>query len=140
MAVKAADPISKYTIETPVWEIEVAPGQTEALNGTIQEVYSRALAINPNFPRVPAASSVQGLETAGLAENLKRSTTIKCGNWPSADRGRIHEGIAYLRALTAAPRMPPGPGACYRVSCSYGAAIYWCNDVSSHGIGHHPRP
>lgn len=139
MAVDAADPISKYTIETPVWEVEVAPGQTEVLNGTVQEVYARALAINPNFQRVPAVarSSVQKLETARLAE--KRGSVVKCGNWPSAERRHIHADIAYLRALTAAPRMPLGPGACYRVSCSYDSAIYWCNDVSSHDIGPCPR-
>ncbi|EAQ92887.1 hypothetical protein CHGG_01122 [Chaetomium globosum CBS 148.51] len=105
MAVDIVDPISKYTIETPVWEIEVAPGKTEVLNGTVQEIYSRALAINPNFQQVPTARSIQELETS-LVE--KRATTVK--------------------TLTAAPRMPPGPGACFRVSCSYGAAIYWCND------------
>lgn len=136
MAVDIVDPISKYTIETPVWEIEVAPGKTEVLNGTVQEIYSRALAINPNFQQVPTARSIQELETS-LVE--KRATTVKCGNWPSAERRRIHEGIAYLRTLTAAPRMPPGPGACFRVSCSYGAAIYWCNDVSSHVISHSPK-
>jgi hypothetical protein len=124
MAADAANTISGYTIETPVWEVEVAPGQTEVLNGTVQEVYAQALQINPNFQLMPASP----VRERDLAE--KRNTVVKCGTFPLADKGRIDEGIRYLRTLPTAPRMPPGPGACFRVSCSYNAAIYRCNDVS----------
>lgn len=44
---------------------------------------------------------------------------------------RIKQGIEYLGTVPGSPGQGPGPGSCGRVSCSYGAAIYWCNDVSA---------
>ncbi|KAK3349568.1 hypothetical protein B0T25DRAFT_519759 [Lasiosphaeria hispida] len=48
--------------------------------------------------------------------------------WPTAERDVIDEGMQYLRGLGGNPRLGAGPGTCSRVSCSYNAAIYWCND------------
>ena len=118
--------IPGYTIQTLEWDVQVAPGRVEVLNGTIQEVFAQAVQINPDFKQLDVATSTP---KRGMHENLKR-TTVYCGTWPLADKGRIIEGIAYLRGVPAAPRNGPGPGYCGRVSCSYNAAIYWCNDVS----------
>ncbi|KAJ6436678.1 hypothetical protein O9K51_10797 [Purpureocillium lavendulum] len=114
--------IPGYGVETLQWNVEVAPGRTEVLNGTVQEVYAQVLQINPNF------SLSRAPETRGLRH--KRST-VNCGNWPLANKGRIQEGINYLRGVAGAPRNGPGPGNCGRVSCSYNAAIWWCNDNTS---------
>lgn len=112
--------IPGYGVEVLQWNVEVGPGQTEVLNGTVQEVYAHALQINPKFA---FASSPEARDL-----HQKRGT-VQCGNWPLADKGRIQEGISYLRGVPAAPRNGPGPGNCGRVSCSYNAAIWWCNDV-----------
>ncbi len=118
--------IAGYTIQTLEWDVQVAPGRVEVLNGTIQEVFAQAVQINADFKQLDVATSTPQRD---MHENLKR-TTVNCGTWPLADKGRIIEGIAYLRGVPAAPRNGPGPGYCGRVSCSYNAAIYWCNDVS----------
>lgn len=56
-----------------------------------------------------------------------------CGSkpydWWYAETSHIKEGIDYLSKVSGKPRSAPGPGKCTRVSCSYLAAIWWCNDV-----------
>ncbi|UNI18893.1 hypothetical protein JDV02_005131 [Purpureocillium takamizusanense] len=101
------------------WDVEVSCGKFQVLNGTIQEVYAEALRLNPGFS-LRHKPAPRGL-------NQKRSD-VRCGNWPLANKGRIQEGINYLRTAPAAPRNGPGPGNCGRVSCSHNSAIWWCND------------
>ncbi|KAK3897422.1 hypothetical protein C8A05DRAFT_39028 [Staphylotrichum tortipilum] len=125
MAVEA--PIPGYVVETLEWDVPVAPGQVEVLNGTIQEVFAQALQINPDFKLQQDTGASTAAKRGGLEQHEKR-TTVLCGNWPLANKGRIEEGIRYLRVVPAAPRNGPGPGACGRVSCSYNSAIWWCND------------
>lgn len=60
-----------------------------------------------------------------------RQLRIDCFNWPVANGNRIQDGINYLMGVGGQPSNGPGPGACGRVSCSYDAAIWWCNDVST---------
>ncbi|KAG5965496.1 hypothetical protein E4U57_004079 [Claviceps arundinis] len=58
---------------------------------------------------------------------------IECADekrWKKAYRWYIQDGLTYLSKLRAKPKMGPGPGNCSRVSCSYEAAIWWCNDNS----------
>lgn len=118
-------PIPGYGIEAFEWDVEIAPGHIEALNGTVQEVYAQVLQINPGFQ--PPLDAGATMESRGLHQ--KRN--VLCGNFPSADKGRVLQGISNLRGLGAAPRNGPGPGNCGRVSCSYKAAIWWCNDVGT---------
>lgn len=115
-------PAPGYGVETLLWDVEVARGRFETLNGTIQEVYAQVLRLNPHFKLPEDPPVARGL-------NRKRST-VRCGNWPLTSKDRIQEGINYLRRLNGAPRNGPGPSNCGRVSCSYNAAIWWCNDVS----------
>ncbi|KHO01298.1 uncharacterized protein MAM_00299 [Metarhizium album ARSEF 1941] len=114
-----AAPILGYDVEAISWDLEVAPGWNEVLYGTVQEVYAQARKMNPDFKLDKV------VEPRDLHE--KRSNVI-CGNFGLADKGRIQEGINYLRGVPAAPRNGPGPGNCGRVSCSHNAAIWWCND------------
>ncbi|KAF2680507.1 hypothetical protein K458DRAFT_407257 [Lentithecium fluviatile CBS 122367] len=127
-------PAAGYGIEAFSWSIEVAPGQTEVLNGTIEEVVAQAVAINPEFSILSAASK-RDVE----ARDLTKRYNLICGNFPAANKGRIQEGINYLKSLPSGerPTNGPGPGNCGRVSCSYGAAIWWCNDNTfSYSPGH----
>jgi hypothetical protein len=60
-----------------------------------------------------------------------RGSKYTCrGRWPECHPNPIRRGIEYLRYVQGRPRNGPGPGNCGRVSCSYNAAIWWCNDVS----------
>jgi hypothetical protein len=43
----------------------------------------------------------------------------------------LAEGINYLRGVPGNPHHGAGPGTCGRVSCSYGSAIYWCNESNT---------
>lgn len=58
--------------------------------------------------------------------------SIKCkfDQWSSASTKEIQDGIHYLSKITKKPELGPGPDKCSRVSCSYGASIWLCNDVS----------
>ncbi|KAL8391924.1 hypothetical protein RB595_002217 [Gaeumannomyces hyphopodioides] len=54
----------------------------------------------------------------------------KCLHHDSLARMKaIDEGVWYLRNVrNARPKNGPGPNNCGRVSCSWAAGIYWCND------------
>ncbi|KAK6852853.1 hypothetical protein PG995_011404 [Apiospora arundinis] len=124
LAVGIESPIPGYGVETLQWKVDVAPGETKVMNGTVEEVYQQILKSNPEF------------KLGGDAQALRRAThlqkrSVNCGTWPLADKGRIQQGINYLRGVGGAPRNGPGPGNCGRVSCSYNAAIWWCNDDRS---------
>ncbi|KAH8839851.1 hypothetical protein MCOR27_004063 [Pyricularia oryzae] len=129
-------PIAGYRIETLQWSIQMGPGHFEVLNGTIQEVMAQAREINPNFeiPAVPEAEEKRSISpTPPSSARLNKRAHEICGIFPSASKFRIQEGISYLNRLPAGdrPLLPPGPGACGRVSCSYNSAIWWCNDNRS---------
>lgn len=132
----------------PQWEIEVFPGEAPVvLNGTVEEVMHEIGNLNPDLADSIHAEAVADMEA--MAANIgteatdalqKRtdfhgSKTI-CGGgsygWRSCRDATIQSGISYLRKLKGRPGASPGPGACGRVSCSYDAAIWWCNDVSFH--------
>jgi hypothetical protein len=55
---------------------------------------------------------------------------IKTQPWDVANQLTILSGISYLRNVGVPCNTGPGPGNCVRVSCSYDAAIYLCNDVN----------
>lgn len=116
--------------------------RTEVLNGTIQEAFAQAVALNPDFElpnltdKVAGATEVVNGLVGGVVggvtgpANTKRGTNVICGNFEAADRGRIVEAIQHLMNLTTAPRMGSGPRVCARVSCTNNSGVWWCNDVS----------
>ncbi|OAR03175.1 hypothetical protein LLEC1_04011 [Akanthomyces lecanii] len=112
-------PASGYGVDVLQWDVEVSPGQVQVLNGTVEEVYSQVLQLNPDY----ALST-----TAQRRSELQPRSRLVCGNYGLAHKNRILEGVRYLRTLNAAPRNGPGPANCGRVSCSYNSAIWWCND------------
>ncbi|GAB1205198.1 hypothetical protein APSETT445_003869 [Aspergillus pseudonomiae] len=128
MLVQALDesPIPGYGVQEPSWEVETTPGGPKMiLNGTVQQVHAQLLEINPNYDDEFAAVLEKRETTV-----LDKRDDIKCNNWPKARRGDIEAGIKHLRGVSGQPSNGPGPGNCGRVSCSWGAAIWWCNDVS----------
>ncbi|KAK3389089.1 hypothetical protein B0T20DRAFT_397401 [Sordaria brevicollis] len=48
--------------------------------------------------------------------------------WRLAKTRDIKNGINHLNDVSGRPKNGPGPGNCGRVSCSWKAAIYWCNE------------
>ncbi|KAK8038665.1 hypothetical protein PG993_007076 [Apiospora rasikravindrae] len=116
-------PLPGYGVEPMQWAVEVAPGQTEVLNGTVQQVHEQALHINPEFRLEPQPRYLQN-QTQTQAQ--KREERILC--FPPYVVNGWDEGIAYLRRLPGSPTAGPGPGNCSRVSCSNDCAIWWCND------------
>lgn len=122
----------------PEWEVETTPGGPRViLNGTVQQVHAKLLEINPNYDNEFAAlmnsSSEHGNSTHALETRAKFYwDKINCnGPWSVCERTKIMDGIEYLRNLFGRPRNGGGPGNCGRVSCSWNAAIWWCNDVGA---------
>ncbi|KAK4208247.1 hypothetical protein QBC37DRAFT_444034 [Rhypophila decipiens] len=117
-------PIAGYTVVDIQWDIEVAPGQREILNGTVQEIYSQALELNPDFEIKPVAPILS-------ARSRIDRRWVNCNNWPLGNGERLQSGINYLRGVRGRPTNGPGPGNCGQVSCSWGSSIWWCNDNST---------
>ncbi|KAH6693947.1 hypothetical protein F5X68DRAFT_258737 [Plectosphaerella plurivora] len=125
---------------TPEWEVEVTPGgETVVLNGTIEEVHTQLLKLNPTWDADFPDNDLDKRQTDfsdwsdGSAALQKRTdfsnSQYNCfGRWGFVDREHIQRGINYLSRVTGRPRNGAGPGNCGRVSCSYNSAIYWCND------------
>ena len=150
-------PIEGYSVAELSWDLEVhpltQPGQKTSFNGTIQNAVAQALAINPKFlvhhgidlthNRHRDLSSNKLGDGKSTVASRQDAIVIPFflfvpdrGNWFCHDRWwpareeYIKEGIRYLRGISGKPSLGPGPASCGRVSCSHGAAIWWCNDVS----------
>lgn len=113
------------------WEVEIRPGETVSLNGTIQSVYAQVLELNPQFETDMAdqiADRMKGLEVAQEeVKGMVKRDHSECGGYGGNMR-RINEGIEYLFRLGGSPSI--GPGECGRVSCSWNSGIWWCSHVS----------
>ncbi|KAF8850124.1 hypothetical protein BDZ45DRAFT_680021 [Acephala macrosclerotiorum] len=136
LALGAAAVLEGYNIVDIQWEVlTTAGGPTVLVNGTIQEVYQQLSAINPDFetefPPTDKKSLARRAVAAEKRDNEKRYTVESyfCGGrWAYCDFDSIISGVNYLDGVSGSPTNGPGPGNCGRVSCSYDAAIYWCND------------
>lgn len=88
-------------------------------------MHAQLLALNPHWDAdYPAPASARSLE-----RRIEFSSYFCRGRWGEAGWYTIAQGSGYLRRLGGRPGNGAGPGNCGRVSCSYGSAIYWCNDV-----------
>ncbi|KAI3393919.1 hypothetical protein diail_3481 [Diaporthe ilicicola] len=146
-------PLANYTMVDLSWAVESFPDNatsTTILNGTVQEIIQQLIDINPHYP-VPASlfdgsnnispddtagvspdalpTTGQGVADIGNQDDPASTSSICTDRWIFARWTAIGDGIDYLRGLKPGrPANGPGPGACGRVSCSWGSAIYWCND------------
>ncbi|KAL4778227.1 hypothetical protein BJX76DRAFT_362933 [Aspergillus varians] len=139
-------PFEKREKFIPTWDFPVFPEDTAptTFNGTIQEAHTELLRRNPNWDtdfsrlltRSPVSVTEKETETEEDGSDLtKRAvfTELRCFDqtqWNPAGYLPIEQGIDYLRGLSGRPGMRAGPAACGRVSCSWGAAIWWCNDAN----------
>lgn len=127
--------LSKRDVFVPEWEVEVTPGGEKVhLNGTIQEVHKELLSLNPKWDEDFGINGLDARLSEPRAELTKRADFSNAnyfcgGRWQYCNGGAIAEGRAYLYGVAGKPSNGAGPGMCGRVSCSYNAAIYWCNDV-----------
>jgi hypothetical protein len=128
-----------YSITPMAWEVPVFRGSDEtlAVNGTVEEVHAQVLRRNPNWDADFLARSTTTSSVDGTGSNIEKRETdfgggaYFCGaRWPYATHWRVMQGVDYLSHIQGKVQLAAGPGACSRVSCSYGAAIYVCNDVS----------
>jgi hypothetical protein len=99
------------------------------MTGSIQQVVAQLDKLNPNWKK-----DFNFNDTAVVPSKLAKRDNFNSffcgGRWKGCSLSAIKEGITYLNGVTGQPRSGPGPGLCGRVSCSYKAAIWWCNDVS----------
>ncbi|OAA41775.1 hypothetical protein NOR_05283 [Metarhizium rileyi] len=124
----AEAPIPGYDVVDLTWEVEVFPGHFENLTGTVERIHDAAKALNPDWK----PPTDERPDNNDFVRRYYWKAAI-CGpgslGWHACKVDRIQEGIDYLRSLPGSPRNGPGPGACGRVSCSWQAAIWWCNDA-----------
>ncbi|RYP89194.1 hypothetical protein DL769_000164 [Monosporascus sp. CRB-8-3] len=108
----------------------IAAGQTFA--GSIQDV-TRQLK-NFGDPERVFPSTKRGCDIVVDKEppSDNREVTCRSGGGGPVSQRTINDGISYLKSLPDNLRCgnqppEPGKGACGRISCSYHAAIWWCN-------------
>ncbi|RYO81145.1 hypothetical protein DL766_006791 [Monosporascus sp. MC13-8B] len=108
----------------------IAAGQT--FGGSIQDV-TRQLKKFGDPERV-FPSMKRGCDIAVDKEppSDNREVTCRSGGGGPVSQKTINDGISYLKSLPDDLRCgnqppEPGKGACGRISCSYHAAIWWCN-------------
>lgn len=124
-------PIESYSVFTPQWEVQVTPnGPSTILSGTVQQVHTQLVKLNPNWDKDFQFKTTSD-ETPTKRADFGDANPNCFGPWGAANLRRIREGIDYLRFISGTPNGEAGPGKCGRVSCSYKAAIWWCNDVSA---------
>ncbi|RAO74090.1 uncharacterized protein BHQ10_010102 [Talaromyces amestolkiae] len=134
-------PMPGYDIVELSWEVTPTPGQPAIiLNGTVEQVRSQLLAINPRYQFGFIAKRGDLLAAPTAATDLTEPTAVAhsaqiwkmtCGGYDSADTSQIEDGIKYLNGIAGQPKNGPGPNNCGRVSCSYNSSIWWCNDNAS---------
>lgn len=124
--------------QVPVeWDVKPFPdGPTITLEGTIQEVHEQLLEINPKYDSDFDLPGLAARNTLKARTDFSNSKVYCDANvFGKCTVNRLRQGIDYLRGVGDQPRNGGGPGACGRVSCSYGTAIWWCNDVSRQSKG-----
>lgn len=128
-------PIPGGTVVPLFWDVQAFPdGPTLTLNGTIQEMHKRLLEINPNYDTDfnHTAVAARGLDFGLEKRTDFNGCQLECSlaKWGEPKIKGYDEGLEYLYDHLGVPHMGPGPGACSRVSCSYGTGMWMCNDVS----------
>ncbi|KAK3502037.1 hypothetical protein B0T13DRAFT_465264 [Neurospora crassa] len=125
--------IPGYGIEELTWELQTAPGGPAVnVTGTIEQAFKHMKTINPGFISDFGFDQPVNVSSLSMPVELRGYTInhITCDvvfEW--AYLVEIQTGMFYPNNIPGKPTNGPGPGNCGRVSCSYDAAIYWCNDV-----------
>ncbi|KAK0726641.1 hypothetical protein B0T21DRAFT_293327 [Apiosordaria backusii] len=131
---RAIRPLSNYTMVDLQWDMPIAPGDsnrgTISVNGTIENAIEQMELLYPGWNQTFHSQLQHHRDTnAKAAVDKEEPTSWDCNiDKKMAQQWCISIGIKYLRGLDGIPKNGPGPGNCGRVSCSYGSAIYWCNE------------
>ncbi|KAK4667786.1 uncharacterized protein QC764_0109740 [Podospora pseudoanserina] len=125
--------IGGYGMDPISWDLPVKvddpTGATTTVTGTIEEVIAQMEARysgrNATFPvLIPTTSAhISAAAAAGDPESFTCDVPFT-----KASNNQILDGIHYLWGMSGTAKNGPGPGNCGCVSCSWWAAIYWCND------------
>ncbi|KAL6702812.1 hypothetical protein ACN47E_000898 [Coniothyrium glycines] len=122
-------PVEGYEVVDLVWDVVTPGGESLTVTGSVQDVVAEITTIEPGFNVLENVAPVSVRRRTADDIFRRQNSDRRCGGpWPFCNAGRIQEGINYLRGVGGQPREGPGPGRCGRVSCSYNAAIWWCND------------
>ncbi|KAK3291490.1 uncharacterized protein B0H64DRAFT_246935 [Chaetomium fimeti] len=148
-ALAAPSPAQATQYSDAEWRVEDYPGHTVIVNGTIETLVAQLRQLGHPQKQQHSASTRPGQgETAArnapqqfdadadtpTATVARRNIDFSGGSYycggplPYAHMAAYWEGMRYLQSIIGEVRVPPGPGMCSRVSCSYGAAVYICND------------
>ncbi|KAL2816029.1 hypothetical protein BDW59DRAFT_166568 [Aspergillus cavernicola] len=119
-------PLDGYDLIIPSWEVQFTPdSEPITLNGTI------------DWDKDFAGTEEEDALVERHFTSLEKGTNFpgakyNCfGRWERVNSIPTRRGITYLRKVNGHPRAKAGPSTCARVSCSYKAGIYWCNNSKS---------
>ncbi|KAI6764235.1 hypothetical protein HG530_008024 [Fusarium avenaceum] len=123
-----ADPLEGYEIVPMQWKGVIKEGEAPiSLNGTIESIISQIQELNPEFELVEEETDA----SSGLEARNPSNIICNVGGSGYVDVVAARREQRYLRSLgTSVCGVDGGPGKCARVSCSYGDAIWLCNDNS----------
>ncbi|KAL4880660.1 hypothetical protein BJY04DRAFT_219130 [Aspergillus karnatakaensis] len=99
------------------------------LNGTVQDVRTQLLELNPNY-ELEAEELAKASLISREEQHLQKRDNTFCGRWPYADLIEARDNVRTLRGQSGRPSLGAGPGVCARVACTNdgGAVVWWCND------------
>lgn len=120
VAGERAPPHEKSTTQ---WELEVAPGESQTLDGTYSEVLAQALRMNPDWELVDAAASLR-------PQKLRKRGKVVCDNWLLGNKSDILEGIKIAKIPKSVDHLS-SDGDCGVLGCVHGSAVIWCLNVCS---------
>ncbi|KAI1326794.1 hypothetical protein F5Y16DRAFT_410729 [Xylariaceae sp. FL0255] len=122
------------------WTLPIIEGGPDfTFNGTVEEVFTKInlARLEKGYPALDDPSGLSFDTDNGLStrtdDELLRSRNLSKIICDAGLSGpgfaiRIEQGAKYLQGVKGMCGLGPGPGNCGRISCSYGSAIYWCND------------
>ncbi|KAI0132840.1 hypothetical protein BJ170DRAFT_592778 [Xylariales sp. AK1849] len=106
-------------------------GSIKTFTGSdLQDIQRQIAAARPGF----AWKDTWFAKNGAVADRKRSEGEVLCNmdNWQFCDLKWIEKGIDYLRNIPGECRKDARPNAdhakCSRVSCSYSAAIFYCND------------
>ncbi|KAM0209329.1 hypothetical protein ACHAPA_011110 [Fusarium lateritium] len=128
-----ADPLEGYEIVPMQWKGSIKEGEAPiSLNGTVESIISQIQELNPEFELVEDNTDA----SSGIEARNPSNIICNVGGTGYVDVVAARREQRYLRSLgTSVCGVGGGPGKCARISCSYGDAIWLCNDN-----GHYIEP
>ncbi|KAI0151836.1 hypothetical protein GGR57DRAFT_503761 [Xylariaceae sp. FL1272] len=123
---------ANYTIGDITWTLPIVEGGEDyTFTGTVQEVFAK-INIERKKKGIAPLDDPAASNATVASRSLEGRTWTQClckvGLPGPASVTRITQGINYLDKVKGKCTNGPGPGNCGRISCSYNAAIFWCND------------